>query len=126
MIRYQDYAISFAENKRDGVTVCIISRVTHEKSGKMMRDPLDSEGGVAYCSEKDGYDRVKGMRLALQRALNSSDLFSAADRKAIWAEWVKRYVRENKPKPLQSPESDFRFMPVDWRSRYGVSEYMVK
>lgn len=103
MIRYQDYAISFAENKRDGVTVCTISKIVREKNGIPVRDADTWYGGVAYCSGSDVYDRVKGMRVSLQRALDDYD-FSDEDRKAIWAEWVKRYVRENKPKEQPLPE----------------------
>jgi len=50
----------------------------------------------AFCWVGDSYSRLRGERLALQRAIEESEefsrlLFSGTTRKAIWAAWLESY-----------------------------------
>lgn len=95
MILYKDWAISFADNPRDGLVVCIVSGITRNQDNAPLRLPHHSNGGVAFCSVKDEFDKVKGMRVALHRALQSG-LVPVDEHPAIWKEWVRRYVKNDK------------------------------
>ena len=88
------WSYSFAENKRDGVMVCVIAQLDHPWHGDNppLRHPDHTYYGVAFCSVKDDYDKLRGMRLSLHRALRNSPV-APSSYAAVWAEWVRRYVK---------------------------------
>ena len=59
-----------------GVTTCVI---TQAKIGKIYL-------GYSYCSESDQFDRSKGRKIALARALSD---FDKETRKVIWEAYWK-------------------------------------
>lgn len=93
----KSYAFSFPEIRREGLVVCAISELKYAQSGKpLVRDMDHTYYGGASCSEKDEYDKVKGMRLALHRALRASPI----DKKYyadVFDEFVRRFINGGKP-----------------------------
>lgn len=60
--------------------------------------PIISESiyGSADKSDKDEWDRARGLKLALTRAMEKAE-FSEKQREQVWLVYVKRYVT-NQPK----------------------------
>ena len=94
-----DIQVQFAFNYREGVTVAIITVVGAAKTGggAVHVKPCDEFAitGTAFCSDKDEFNKVKGMRVALENAMHKTKL-SKEDKAVIWGEWKKRHI-DGKP-----------------------------
>lgn len=90
----QDWSISFTFNHRERIVVAVVAERVVDYDGKNIcgRTPDAVTYGVSFCSDKDAYDNVKGMRIALQRALHNTPNFPCKDFYRVWDEWLKRYI----------------------------------
>ena len=83
-INNEDFYIRFEHNieKKKKSTTCIINKKT-TVDGKTEYVPIST--GLSKCNlHEDKYDKDKGRRLSLERALINSHCFIKKDRTQIW------------------------------------------
>lgn len=76
----QDYSVTFAYNRHDDgspySTDCEISKVNNGQFESIAF-------GCASCDSRDNFDKSKGRKLALAKALQGS-IFNKEQREAVW------------------------------------------